>query len=225
MKSMLVGVGMVMAAASLGLVSCGSDAATPADSVIDVGPTNFVTIPPTPVTIPTVTSAPNTPGSIIEFESEYTVVDGDYPSTVANKFHVNLQEFMTLNNFTLVGTGSSAYVPEWTGAGQVVKIPPGAIVPGEPPPTAPTTAAPGGGSPTDTTPVDTTPAATDPPASATTTTTSDCTPGSYTITADDTSRDKVAKKFDVTTAALDAANANTKYYKSFAPGVKIVIPC
>ena len=33
-----------------------------------------------------------------------------------------------------------------------------------------------------------------------------CEPGQYTITADDTTRLKVAEKFDVTVEALDAAN-------------------
>ncbi len=215
---MLVGMGMVVAAASLGLVACGSDSPSANSStVIDVGATNFVTIPPVPVTEPPITTAPDAPGSIIEFESEYTVLEGDYPSTVANKFKVDFQEFMTLNNFTLVGQ----VVPEWTGAGQVVKIPPGAIVPGEPVATVATTAAPG----TETTqaPTEQTTATTDAP--ATTTTTSDCTPGSYTIDASDTSRQKVADKFDVTVAALDAANGSTKGYSSFYAGLKIVIPC
>ena len=35
----------------------------------------------------------------------------------------------------------------------------------------------------------------------------------------------VAKKFDVTVSALNAANQSTKYYSSFAVGIKIVIPC
>ena len=43
--------------------------------------------------------------------------------------------------------------------------------------------------------------------------------GSYTITADDTTRLKVAEKFDVTVEALDAANANTSGYSGFYPGL------
>ncbi len=53
----------------------------------------------------------------------------------------------------------------------------------------------------------------------------DCETGEYTITADDTTRLKVAEKFDVTVEALDAANAGTAGYSSFYPGLKIVIPC
>jgi LysM repeat protein len=219
MKTMLVGMGMVVAAASLGLVACGSDSSTANSSPpIDVGATNFVTIPPVPVTEPPITTAPDAPGSILEFESEYTVVDGDLPSTVAAKFKVKFEDFMTINNFTL---DENQFVPEWTGTGMVVKIPAGATVPGEPVATVATTAAPG----TETTeaPTEATTATTDAP--DTTTTTSDCTPGSYTIDASDTSRQKVADKFDVSVAALDAANGNTNGYSSFYAGLKIVIPC
>ncbi|MCU1504661.1 MAG: hypothetical protein JWM12_4015, partial [Ilumatobacteraceae bacterium] len=41
---------------------------------------------------------------------------------------------------------------------------------------------------------------------------------------DDVSRVKVAAKFDVTVAQLDAANTGTKGYSAFYPGLKIVIP-
>ncbi len=51
-----------------------------------------------------------------------------------------------------------------------------------------------------------------------------CTAGSYTITADDTTRIKVADKFNVTVDQLDAANSGTNGYSAFYPGLKIVIP-
>lgn len=51
-----------------------------------------------------------------------------------------------------------------------------------------------------------------------------CKNGTYTIKATDTSRTKVAKKFDITVEALDAANVDTKGYKAFYEGLKIVIP-
>lgn len=207
--------GMVVAAASLGLVACGSDSPSANSSpVIDVGATNFVTIPPVPVTEPPITTAPDAPGSILEFETEYTVVEGDYPSTVANKFKVDFQEFMTLNNFTLVGQ----VVPEWTGPGQIVKIPPGATVPGEPVATVATTVAPG----TETTAApEATTATTDPP--DTTTTLAECAAGSYVIVEGDYPG-LVAANFDVSVGALNAANANTNGYSSFYVGLKIVIP-
>ena len=51
-----------------------------------------------------------------------------------------------------------------------------------------------------------------------------CAPGSYVILAEDTSRQKVADKFDVTVVALDGANVGTKGYAAFFPGLTIVIP-
>ena len=53
----------------------------------------------------------------------------------------------------------------------------------------------------------------------------DCETGEYTIEEGDTTRLKVAEKFDVTVEALDAANAGTAGYSGFYPGLKIVIPC
>ena len=52
-----------------------------------------------------------------------------------------------------------------------------------------------------------------------------CVPGTYTIDETDTSRLRVAEKFDVTVEALDAANANTAGYGGFFVGLEIVIPC
>jgi peptidoglycan hydrolase-like protein with peptidoglycan-binding domain len=52
-----------------------------------------------------------------------------------------------------------------------------------------------------------------------------CVPGTYTIQATDTTRTRVAEKFDVTVEALDAANANTAGYGAFFPGLDIIIPC
>ena len=92
---------------------------------------------PSPRPIPT--TAPDQPGSILEFESEYTIVEGDLPSTVSAKFKVDFQEFLDLNGFVLEGQ----FVPLWPPVGSVVKIPPGATVPGEPPVGAATTLAPG----------------------------------------------------------------------------------
>ena len=53
----------------------------------------------------------------------------------------------------------------------------------------------------------------------------ECVPGKYTIEESDTSRVRVAEKFDVTVEALDAANASTPGYGAFFAGLEIVIPC
>ena len=50
-----------------------------------------------------------------------------------------------------------------------------------------------------------------------------CVEGTYTIQKGDIPIN-VAKKFDLTVDQLNAANANTKGYKAFAIGAKIIIP-
>ncbi len=52
----------------------------------------------------------------------------------------------------------------------------------------------------------------------------DC-PSTYTIQAGDTSRIKVASKFNITYQEMDAANTATPGYSSFLVGAKITIPC
>jgi hypothetical protein len=208
---------MVAAAtlAGIGLVACGGDAASPGITAVKVGATNYVTIPPAASTIPPVTTAPDAPGSVLQFESTYIIEDGDYPSTVATKWKVKFPDLMTLNGWTLDANNN---VPEWPGVGQTIRIPAGATVPGEPAPSTQTT--PAGSQPTSATTAA-------PPTPTTTTTIANASTGcdgSYTIDVSDTSRKKVADKFDLTVAALDAANASTKGYSSFYAGLVIVIP-
>lgn len=62
----------------------------------------------------------------------------------------------------------------------------------------------------------------EPPAS--TAANGDC-PSTYTITAEDTSRIKVADRFGITYQEMDAANAATPGYDSFLIGTVITIPC
>lgn len=213
MKSMFVGVGMVVAAASLGLVSCGDDAATTGSTVVRITETNYVTIPPAPVTVAPVTTGVDAPGSILTVETEYVIVEGDYPSTVAAKFKVKFEDLMTLNGWTI---GDNGIVPEWPGVGQTIRIPAGATVPGEPVDTA-TTAG-------EDTPATTTATTVAP---ATTTTVADvegeaC--GTYTIEAGDYPG-LVATKLDTTVAKLDAVNSATSGYSSFYVGLVIKVPC
>ncbi len=217
---MLVGMGMVVLATSvgsLGLVSCGSEEVAPNTVPVQVGATNYVTIPPAPSTLVPVTTAPDAPGSILQFPSEYVIVEGDYPSTVAAKFKVAFADLMTLNGWTLQDNG---IVPEWPGVGQTIQIPAGATVPGVPPdpglpptttiagtPAAPTTAAP------ETTVATTT--TTEAPGSA-------C--GSYTVEEGDYPG-LVATKLDTTVGKLNGANQATKGYSSFYVGLVINVPC
>jgi hypothetical protein len=220
---MVVGLIMVVAASSLGLVACGggggeSDSTTP---VIDVSPTNYVTVAPEPQTSPPVTTAPDAPGTILQYDGEYTIMEGDYPSTVFFAWKMpDFQAFIDLNGLTF--DAESQTVPDWPPVGTKIKIPAGSTVPGEPPPSAGTTPDDSTDTGSDSTEA---PPETDPPETeAPTTTESDCTAGSYVIEEGDYPG-LVAQKFDVTVGALNAANQSTKYYSSFAVGITIVIPC
>jgi LysM repeat protein len=198
------------------LSACGGDGeSTPTGvTTITVGPAAYATIPPVASTIPPTTLGFDAPGTLLEFESTYVIAAGDYPSTIANAWGVPFEELMALNGWTLDPSG---IVPEWPGVGATIKIPAGATVPGSPVGLPATSAPPSAGAEST--------ATTTGPTSPPTTAGSNCTPGEYTIEATDTTRQKVADKFDVTVAALDAANANTNGYSSFYPGLKIVIPC
>lgn len=217
MRSVLLGVGSVAVALAVGLSGCGDsggDSGTSGAVATTIGltSTNFVTLAPTPSTNPPITSAEPLPGSILEYESTYTVQAGDYPSTVAARFKVDFQAFLDLNGWTFDGT----YVPEWPAIGTVIKIPAGATVPGEP--------APGADSGSGTS--DTTGGATEETTGTTeapTTTVNICTDGTYTIVEGDTPSG-VAKKLDTTIDLLKSANADTKGYSSFYVGLEIKVP-
>ncbi|MFZ4720449.1 MAG: LysM peptidoglycan-binding domain-containing protein [Ilumatobacteraceae bacterium] len=196
-----VGVG-----AALLLSACGDSATATTSTVLTLESTAYQTLPPTPSTLPpttTVNGAAPPPGATTPDVTEYTVKSGDVQFTVANKFGVTL-DALNLANADTAGYGAF-YV------GLKIKIPAGATIPTE------TTAPPSG--------------ATDPtqpttPAETTTTLAgggSNCAQGSYTIQPGDLPS-TVAKKFDVTVAQLEEANAATKGYKNFIVGVKIIIP-
>jgi LysM repeat protein len=217
---MFVGMGLVVASASVGLVSCGSETAPTNTTTVRVGATNYVTIAPAPSTAVPVTTAPDAPGSVLAFETEYVIVEGDYPSTVANKWKVDFNTLMELNGWTLQSNG---IVPEWPGTGATIKIPAGATVPGVPPdpglppattiagsPASPTTAA-----PATTVAVTTTTAAPEPAGG---------TCGTYTIVEGDYPG-LVATKLDTTVGKLATANAGTSGYSSFYIGLVINVPC
>ena len=208
--TVFAGVGLVVGATALGLASCGGDAATSSSAPITIGATNYVTIPPAPVTAAVVTTAPDTPGAILQYESTYVIQANDYPSTVASKFKVKFEDLMTLNGWTLDDSGM---VPEWPGVGATIKIPAGATVPGAAPATVTTLATTDGSTAATVAPV----------TAAPTTTIGLCQKGTYVIQAGDLPGN-VAKNFNVSLADLDAANAATKGYKSFIVGVTIIIP-
>ncbi len=191
---------VLVGAALLSACGDGSASGSSTTAPVNLNSTSFATLAPTLSSLPPEVSVPEV-GQISTVGQDYTIVAGDVPVNVAKRFGVSLDAL----NLANVNTPNYAkfYV------NTVIKIPEGALVP------APTTTiAPG----TDT-----------PAVSVATTTTaaanaSGCTTGSYVILDGDLPG-RVAKKFDVTVAQLDAANANTSGYKNFIVGVTIVIPC
>jgi len=183
------------------LSACGDGAASSSSTAaVNLNSTSFATLAPTLSTLPPETSVP-TEGQISAAAQDYTVVAGDVPVNVAKRFGV------TLDALNLANANTPNYAQFYVNT--VIKIPEGALVPA---PT--TTVAPGTDTPT---------------ASAATTTAAaadanGCTTGSYVILDGDLPG-RVAKKFDVTVAQLDAANANTSGYKNFIVDITIVIPC
>lgn len=194
---------------AVGLAACSSGDGSGSDAtVLGLTSTNWVTVTQTPTTLTptTLVGATIAPGTVNPGEGTYVIATGDYPSTIANKFKVKFEDLLAINGWTVVGSGSSAQVPEFPAIGTTIKIPPNWTEPG----TA-----------TDTTTGNGT------PAEVTTTIpggVSTCAPGEYTIVAEDTSRVKVANKLDTTVEALDAANVNTPGYSGFYPGLKIKTP-
>lgn len=197
MRSRLV---LVMYAAVVPLaVACGGGTTSSSTSTVVLSPaTNYSTVPTTPTTITTTTLPGQT---VVGAATTYTITASDTSRLrVANKFGITVDALDAANVAT---PGYSQFYP-----GLVIQIPAGGTtVPGA----TQTTVATGG----------TTGATV---AAQTTIAVDACAAGSYTITADDTSRLKVANKFNVTVEALDAANANTAGYSAFFAGLKIVIP-
>jgi LysM repeat protein len=189
---------------AVGLAACDSGDGSNSDStVLGLTSTNYVTVTQTPTTLTptTLVGATIAPGTVHPEEGTYVIANGDYPSTIANKFKVPFEDLLAINGWTLVGD----QVPEYPAIGTTIKIPPGWTEPG----TA-----------TDTTTGNGT------PAESTTTIpggVSTCAPGEYTIVEGDY-EGKVAEKLDTTVEALRAANTNTANYASFYPGLVIKTP-
>ena len=196
MRSRLVFMSILITAAPIAVACSGGQSASgPSTSTLRVtASTSFVTRPTTPSTLP-VTSLPgDTPAG----PATYKVVAGDVRINVAKRFGVTLEALDAANATT---AGYSAFY-----VGLEIQIPAGGVTNTTGAPETPV--APGTTlvAPSSTLPADS------------------CAPGSYTILAEDTSRTKVASKFNITVEALDAANSSTSGYSAFYAGLKIVIP-
>jgi LysM repeat protein len=200
---------LLVALSAAVLAACGAANGASPNTVLELTPTNYVTVTQTPTTVPltTLLGATGNPGTVHPEEGSYVKATGDYLANIAVKFKVKLDDIVAINGWTL----ANGQVPEFNNlaAGATIKIPPNWTEPG-------TVADTGGTTATGTTP------------STETTTTiaggqSTCAPGEYTIVAGDF-LGKVANKLNTTVDALNAANTTTKGYASFYPGLKIKTP-
>jgi LysM repeat protein len=184
-------------AGALVLASCGAEDDAASVTTIDLSSasTAFVVRPPATAT-PPVDSVEE--GGVVTTEQEYVVQSGDTPIGVAQKFGVAVADLIAYNEW---GPNQFAF------PGETIKIPPGGTAPAASGETA--TAA---GTDQATTPAGTIPDAGD-----------NCAEGRYTLAAGDIPL-RVARKFDVSLDALNAANAGTPGYSSFIVGTEIVIP-
>lgn len=197
--------------AGLALSACGGDdgeAASRPTVTLEVGETSYQTLPPA-------TAVPSDDGEsgdgVTAGGQDYVIQAGDYAIKVAKQFGVSLQDLQDANGWTDAGR-------EFPGIGATIKIPAGGTAPSATPATPDTPAEGETATPPEGT-GDAGEAGEAIPESG-----SNCEAGSYVIKAEDTSRSKVANKFDVTVEAMDAANAGTDGYNAFYPGLKIVIP-
>ena len=100
------------------IAACSADVSGSATTVVQLGPTNFVTIPPVQTTlVPTTTTLPI---GAVGVEQNYTVRQGDSPSLVAQLFGITMSELLAYN-----GLVASAQFPY---PGSVLRIPPTAMV-------------------------------------------------------------------------------------------------
>lgn len=202
---------LLVSLAAAVLAACGAaNGAAPDQTALGLTSTNYVTVTQTPTTLlPTAIAGVENPGAVHPEEGTYVIVAGDFPSTIANRFKVTLNDLIAINGWTL----SNGQVPEFNSlaAGATIKIPPNWTEPGAVVATDTSTDTPTGTTPSE-------------PTTTVAGGQSACAPGEYTILAEDTSRLKVANKLDTTVEALDAANANTQGYSGFFPGLKIKTP-
>lgn len=202
--------------------ACGTGSSSTA-ATITIAPQSYQS-KPGPSVVPESTTAATAAEDGTTTQVQYYVVqEGEYPSNVASKFEITLEELLEFNDWTLEGN----IVPQWPGAGATVKIPPGAkfIDPNaaaeddsddEESETDDTTDS--GGTTDDGAIIESTPEEVIDDASA-----DRCVPGNYTLEENDYPG-AVAQKFDVTVEALAAANASTAGYSSFYVGLEIIIP-
>ena len=190
---------MFVMASGFGFASCGGDTLGVATTVVNVTPTNFATIPPVASTLPGPTTT--LPSNAVGAETWYTVVAGDSPLAVANKFGISLTTLLAYN--AMVSPAQFPY------PGQTLRIPPQAGVAPVDPNATPANPA--------------TPEATNAPAAPVGPGCGTRPAGTYTIAAND-SFFKIQKNFCVSLGALLTANNWPDSDQLLLPGQVINIP-
>ena len=180
-----------------GFAACGGDTLGVATTVVNVTPTNFATIPPVASTVPGTSTT--LPSNAVGTETTYTVVAGDSPLAVANKFGISLTTLLAYNGMV---TPKQFPFP-----GQTLRIPPQAVVA----PTDPNTTNPA------------TPGVTNAPAAPVGPGCDNRPAGTYAIAPND-SFFKIQKKFCVTLGALLTANNWPDSSQNLLVGQVINIP-
>jgi LysM repeat protein len=209
----------VAGVSSIALAACGDSPSSDSPTTLGLTSTNWATVATVPQSeVSTVPRATPAPGETVPTEQTYTIQDGD-----TSRIKVATKCGVTVDALDAANTSTANYSMFFVGL--EIIVPAGAIYQCGGTEATTTTAAGGTGTATATT----TATGTGTTVAGSTTTTiagggDNCQAGSYTITAEDTTRVAVAQKFDVTVEQLDAANAATTGYSAFYPGLVIVIP-
>jgi len=177
------------AAFALGAAACADTETGETAPTISIRPESYQTRPA--VTLAVESAAPATAGAdgrTDQFQT-YVFKEDEYPATIANRYDVSLDELLAYNDWTLEGQN----VPQFEGAGQEVRIPPGARY--IDPNATTTTLAP---DPADTSPAGSTDGSDDEGGSSTSSSLNAdrCAPGSYVLEENDYPA-TIARKFDV----------------------------
>jgi len=109
---------LISLGAAVGLASCSTSAFTSATTLVNIGPTNFQTIPPLVSTIPVVQTT--LPIGAVGVEQTYVIRQGDGPIKVANLFGISTAELLAWNGMVSAD--------QWPFAGSTLRIPPTAQV-------------------------------------------------------------------------------------------------
>lgn len=196
--------GLALAAPLLlvvGLAACGDDDGTFAPPDVTIGPRSYQTLPVATTTAttagPVVTGVP---GETVAGTQDYEIQNGDALYGIATRYKVDMQDICAVNNWNDCETH-----PLYTG--DVIKIPPGAIVPE---------------------PEEEEPEETDAPLGTTGEGEQLCPDGSVQGTYEVVLNDApivVARKTDFTVEELAAANADNPAWNQFFVGQEILLPC